>query len=165
MNWTLIGLNWTHVLPLSFPFSSTFLSSPSSIFAPSFSPALQSGCADEVRPSVQFGGRAPWWRCLHTEFPRPQRPGGGLHQRGPRAWWESVLRLLPLTIHRQTWPAQGVKRWQLNRHTDGYLWLGMSKGLVWNITGIRKNYQSHLNDFSAATETRVETLVDDRCSL
>lgn len=87
---------------------------------PPFPPtALQSGGADEVCPSVQFGGRAPPRRHLHSEFPRPQRPGGGLRQRGPRARWESVHRILPLTLRRQTRPERGLK----TESTDRRLWL------------------------------------------
>ena len=70
--------------------------------------ALQSGCSDEVRSSLQLGGRSAWRRRLHPQLPRPQRSGGSLCQRGPRAWRQSVCGLLPLTLHRQTGPEQGL---------------------------------------------------------
>lgn len=73
-----------------------------------FSTALQSGRSDEVRPSLQFGGRGARRRRLHPQLPRPQRSGGSLRQRGPRARRQSVCRLLPLPVHRQTGPEQGL---------------------------------------------------------
>lgn len=73
-----------------------------------FSTAFQSRGADEVRSSLQFGGRGARRRHLHPQFPRPQRSGGSLRQRGPRARWESVHRFLPLAVHRQTGPEQGL---------------------------------------------------------